>query len=73
MVMKLRQLSKVGAEIVRKRTDRKWSQAELARRSGVSRHTISRLETGKATDVLWSNLNALAQTLDGLRLIEWSR
>ena len=29
------------------RTEREWSQAELARRLGVSRHTVNAVEKGK--------------------------
>ncbi len=40
-----------------------WSQAELARRSGVSQSTISRLEAGTTPSIDLNNLEKLAQAL----------
>lgn len=41
-----------------------WSQAELARRSGVPQPTISRLEAGKARTIDLDNLERLANALN---------
>ncbi len=35
-----------GAAVKRLRTERGWTQAELARRARVARNTIARIETG---------------------------
>ena len=40
-----------------------WSQAELARRSGVSQSTISRLEAGTTPSIDLNNLENLAKAL----------
>jgi transcriptional regulator with XRE-family HTH domain len=40
-----------------------WSQAELARRSGVPQSTISRIEAGKTNSIELSNLERLASAL----------
>ena len=40
-----------------------WSQAELARRSGVPQPTISRLEAGQSDSVSLTNLEKLAKAL----------
>ena len=40
-----------------------WSQAELARRSGVSQSTISRLEAGTTPSIDLNNLEKLASAL----------
>jgi transcriptional regulator with XRE-family HTH domain len=40
-----------------------WSQAELARRSGVPQPTISRLESGKTRTIDLDNLEQLANAL----------
>ena len=40
-----------------------WSQAELARRSGVPQPTISRLEAGSTDSINFPNLEKLAAAL----------
>lgn len=65
----LKPLSEIGQEIKQKREALEWSQSDLARQSGVSRQTISGLETGVATDVKWSVLEKLAQPLGGLDVL----
>jgi len=45
------------------RTAMGWSQAELARRSGVPQPTISRLEGGKTRTIDLDNLEKLADAL----------
>jgi transcriptional regulator with XRE-family HTH domain len=40
-----------------------WSQAELARRSGVPQPTISRIEAGKSRAIDLDNLERLANAL----------
>ena len=46
------------------RRARKWSQAELARQSGVSQATISRIEAGKTAGVDLRTLEKLSDALD---------
>jgi transcriptional regulator with XRE-family HTH domain len=40
-----------------------WSQAELARRSGVPQPTISRIESGRTNSIELGNLERLADAL----------
>lgn len=40
-------LKKLGGQIVKLRSDRQWSQSELARACGKDRQSIERLEKGK--------------------------
>ena len=40
-----------------------WSQAELARRSGVNQSVISRLESGDTRSVSFENLERLARSV----------
>jgi transcriptional regulator with XRE-family HTH domain len=40
-----------------------WSQAELARRSGVPQPTISRIEAGESGSISLANLERLADAL----------
>jgi y4mF family transcriptional regulator len=47
--MKLRSIADSAAAVRGSRLDHGWSQAELARLSGVSRKWISEFETGKGT------------------------
>jgi transcriptional regulator with XRE-family HTH domain len=61
-------LLKVGKRVRNLRTDRGWSQEELADRSGVNRSYMSRVELGKS-DVSLSVLHKIARTL-GLSLAE---
>jgi transcriptional regulator with XRE-family HTH domain len=61
-------LLKIGKRVRNLRTDRGWSQEELADRSGVNRSYMSRVELGKS-DVSLSVLNKIARTL-GLSLAE---
>lgn len=66
----LKPLSEIGLEIKQRREALEWSQSDLARRSGVSRQTISRIETaGKDDDAKWSVLTKLAQALGGLEVL----
>lgn len=46
------------------REKKKMSQEELAKRSGISRQTISSIENGAFGSVLMSTLMALANALD---------
>ncbi len=46
------------------RTRKGWSQAQLARESGVHQSVISRLESGETQSVNLSNLQQLAQALE---------
>ncbi|MFL6305866.1 MAG: helix-turn-helix domain-containing protein [Candidatus Sulfotelmatobacter sp.] len=61
-------LLKVGKRVRNLRTDRGWSQEELADRSGVNRSYMSRVELGKS-DVSLSVLHKIARPL-GLSLAE---
>jgi transcriptional regulator with XRE-family HTH domain len=56
-------LLKIGKRVRNLRTDRGWSQEELADRSGVNRSYMSRVELGKS-DVSLSVLHKIARTLE---------
>lgn len=60
---KRNEVESLGETVRRARASRRWSQAELSRRSGVSQANISVLETGKS-DPRASTLAALAAALD---------
>ena len=45
------------------RTARNWSQAELARRSGIPQATISRIEARKTAGISFETLEKLATAL----------
>ena len=53
----------MGEKIRDIREAAKISQDELAERSGVSRQTISAIETGRATSVTTGTLEAIAKAL----------
>jgi DNA-binding Xre family transcriptional regulator len=53
----------VAAQLEELRINRGWSQAELARQSGVPQPTISRLESGKTRTIDLDNLERLANAL----------
>lgn len=55
--------TQVGAAVRAARSARGWSQAELARRSGVAQANVSIVETGRS-DVRLSTLAAIARALD---------
>lgn len=52
-----------GANLHRLRKAHDWSQAVLARRSGVNKQTIYRLETGKSSNISLRNAIKIAQAL----------
>ncbi len=54
----------MGEKIRDIREAAKISQDELAERSGVSRQTISAIETGRATSVTTGTLEAIAKALN---------
>lgn len=54
----------MGINIKDRREELKMTQEQLAIKSGVSRQTISSLETGKYDNVLMSTLAAIAAALD---------
>jgi DNA-binding XRE family transcriptional regulator len=54
----------MGINIKERREELKMTQEELANKSGVSRQTISSLETGKYNNVLTGTLEAIASALD---------
>lgn len=54
IVLRIKQLREVNG----------WSQAELARRSGVHQSVISRLESGQSQSVSLRNLEKLAGALE---------
>lgn len=58
---RVRSVRDVAAAVRGQRRDLGLSQAELARRAGVARKTISELETGKAAPELGLTLRVLAQ------------
>ncbi len=53
----------MGFKIKERREELKMTQEELAQRSGVSRQTISSIETGKYENVLVGTLAAIANAL----------
>lgn len=55
---------KVGFRIRERREELKMTQEELAKKSGVSRQTISAIETGKYENVLVGTLAAIASAMD---------
>ena len=54
----------MGFRIKERREELKMTQEELAQKSGVSRQTISSIETGKYENVLVGTLAAIATALD---------
>jgi len=54
----------MGYKIRERREELRMTQEELAQKAGVSRQTISSLETGKYENVLVSTLAAIALALD---------
>lgn len=54
----------MGYKIKEAREERRLTQEELAKKSGVSRPTIVALESGKTEDVKISTLQKLAAALD---------
>ena len=54
----------MGIRIKDRREELKMTQEELAQKSGVSRQTISSIETGKYDNVLVGTLAAIALALD---------
>ncbi len=54
----------MGYKIRERREELKMTQDELAQKSGVSRQTISSIETGKYENVLVGTLAAIATALD---------
>lgn len=54
----------MGIKIKERREELKMTQEELAQKSGVSRQTISAIETGKYENVLVGTLAAIALALD---------
>jgi len=56
-------MSPVTLRVRELRTVRRWSQAELARQSGVDQSVISRLESGETLAVSFKNLEKLADAL----------
>ena len=57
-------LIKIGLKIAYYRKLQGMTQEELAQKSGVSRQTISSIETGKYDNVLVGTLAAIAMALD---------
>ena len=53
----------MGIKIKERREELKMTQEELAQKSGVSRQTISSIETGKYENVLVGTLAAIATAL----------
>ena len=63
-VHSLRPMTPISVRIEEVRKVKGWSQAELARRSGVSQSTISRLEAGSTPSIYLANLERLAAVLE---------
>ncbi len=53
----------IGTYLADLRAEKKWSQRELAEKSGISNTEISRIESGKRTNPTPSTLRALADAL----------
>jgi transcriptional regulator with XRE-family HTH domain len=66
----LRPLSDVGKDVRRLREERGVTQASLAQLSGVSRPTISSLESGKRHNIGWLKMLAISEVLHDLVLTE---
>jgi transcriptional regulator with XRE-family HTH domain len=67
-------LQDIGKVIRQNRQARRLSQNDLARLSGVSRPRITRLETGRITDITVGNLLRLLRALDlELRVTQQNR
>jgi transcriptional regulator with XRE-family HTH domain len=60
-------LSSIGTEIAHRRKQLKLSQAELARKAGISRATLDAVENGRARELGFSKLTKLLAAL-GLEL-----
>jgi len=60
-------LISVGSQIAERRKSLKLSQAELARRAGVSRATLDALENGRAGELGYSKVSRILAAL-GLEL-----
>ncbi len=54
----------MGYKIRERREELKMTQEELAKKSGISRQTISSIETGKCGNVLVGTLVSIAYALD---------
>ena len=57
------ELQRPGDMIRSSRTALGWTQAELARRAGVSQADISRIESGQL-DARWSTIHRLSEALE---------
>jgi transcriptional regulator with XRE-family HTH domain len=69
--MDMETLAEVGLALQQARLQKRLSQEELARRAGVSRVTLSRMETAAKTDMSLAALLRLARVLGyELRLVE---
>ena len=56
-------LSSIGSQIVTARRKRKWTQAELGKRSSVSRATIEALENGRLGELGFSKVEKILAAL----------
>lgn len=54
----------MGYNLKQIRKEKGLTQAELAKRTGISRATICRLENGTQKDLMVGNLNRIAEALD---------
>jgi len=54
----------MGYKIKERREELRMSQQELADKAGVTRQTISLIETGKLENVTLGTMNAIATALD---------
>lgn len=57
-------LQQIGLNIRYHRQEKNLTQAELARRAGISNTTLNEIETRQFRDIRLSTLSALAQALD---------
>ena len=72
--IQMQTLAEVGQELQQARLQKRLSQEELAQRAGVSRVTLSRMETAAKTDMSLAALLRLTRALGyELRLVERGR
>lgn len=63
----------IAAQVYWTRKQRKWTQDDLAERSGIAQARISKIEAGEFTSLTMSTLSKLAKALDINLRIEFER
>lgn len=54
-------MSTLGGRITKLRTERKWTQSELARLSGISQSNINLIESGTRSDIKYDTIIGIAR------------